>query len=170
VSAAVRRVNCSGCGHVRTEQVPWARPGARHTRDFEDTAAWLARKTSKTAVASLLRTSWETVDSLVHRLVTEHLDPAAAAERLATLSRTGVDEIAYRKGRRFLTIVTDHATGHVIWVREGRTQIALVEFLDTLGPEVHDRITAISMDMTRIYREAARVHLPQAAICFDPFT
>jgi transposase len=51
VSAAVRRVNCSGCGHLRTEQVPWARPGARHTRDFEDTAAWLARKMSKTAVA-----------------------------------------------------------------------------------------------------------------------
>jgi transposase len=39
VRAQVRRVDCRGCGRVRTEQVPWARPGARHTRDFEDTAA-----------------------------------------------------------------------------------------------------------------------------------
>jgi transposase len=25
------------------------------------------------------------------------------------------------------------------------------------------------MDMTRIYREAARIHLPQTAICYDAF-
>jgi transposase len=168
VRAQVRRVDCHGCGRVRTEQVPWARPGARHTRDFEDTAAWLVRRMSKAAVATLLRTSWNTVDGLVQRLVTAHLNPEAASHRLARLTRIGVDEIAYRKGRKFLTIVTDHDTGHVVWVREGRTQTALIAFLDTLGP-VRERIRAISMDMTRIYREAARIHLPQAAICYDPF-
>jgi hypothetical protein len=30
--------------------VPWARHGAGHTRDFDDLAAWLAVRTSKTAV------------------------------------------------------------------------------------------------------------------------
>ena len=169
VSAQVRRVDCRGCGRVRTEQVPWARPGARHTRDFEDTAAWLVRRMSKAAVATLLRTSWNTVDGLVRRLVTAHLHPGAASHRLARLARIGVDEIAYRKGRKFLTIVTDHDTGHVVWVREGRTQTALIAFLDTLGPAGRDRIRAISMDMTRIYREAARIHLPRAAICYDAF-
>ncbi len=149
--------------------MPWARPGARHTRDFENTAAWLVRRMSKSAVATFLRTSWNTVDGLVRRLVATHLDLPATADRVRQLARIGVDEIAYRKGRKFLTIVTDHDTGHVVWVREGRTQTALITFLDTLGPAGRERIRAISMDMTRIYREAARIHLPQAAICYDPF-
>jgi Transposase len=121
----------------------------------------------KAAVATLLRTSWNTVDGLVRRLVAAHLDPRVASHRLARLARIGVDEIAYRKGRKFLTIVNDHDTGHVVWVREGRTQAALIALLDTLGPGP-EQIRAISMDMTRIYREAARIHLPQAAICYDP--
>ncbi len=168
VHAQVRRIDCHGCGRVGTEQVPWARPGARHTRDFEDTAAWLVRRMSKAAVATLLRTTWNKVHGLVRRLVAAHLNPRAASQRLARLARIGVDEIAYRKGRKFLTIVTDHDTGHVVWIREGRTQTALIIFLDSLGP-VRERIQAISMDMTRIYREAARIHLPQAAICYDAF-
>ena len=170
VQAQVRRVDCRGCGRVRTEQVPWARPGARHTRDFDDIAAWLVRRMSKAAVATLLRTSWNTVDGLVRRVVTAHLDPHVASRRPAPLVRIGVDEIAYREGRKFhrMTIVTDHDSGHVVWVREGRSQTALIAFLDTLGP-VREQVQAISMDMTRIYREAARIHLPQAAICYDPF-
>jgi transposase len=150
---------------VRTEQVPWARPGARHTRDFEDAAAWLVRRMPKAAVATLLQTPWNMVDGLVRRLVTAHLNPKEASHRLTRPARIGVDEIAYRKGRKFLTIVTDH----IVWVRKGRTQTALIAFLDTLGPAGRERIRAISMDMTRIYREAARIHLPQAAICYDPF-
>ena len=36
----IRRVDCPDCG-IRTEEVPWSRPGARHTRDFEDTVVWV---------------------------------------------------------------------------------------------------------------------------------
>jgi transposase len=42
---------------VCTEQVPWARPGARHTRDFEDVVAFLAQRVDKTTIARLLRVS-----------------------------------------------------------------------------------------------------------------
>jgi hypothetical protein len=82
------------------------------------------------------------------------VDGLSGAWRPCRPARIGVDEIAYRKGRRFLTIVTDHDPGHVVWVREGRTQTALIAFLDTLGPGGRDRTRAISMDMTRISREA----------------
>ena len=34
VQCELRRVACRDCG-VRVEAVPWARPGARHTREFE---------------------------------------------------------------------------------------------------------------------------------------
>ena len=165
IEAVIRRVDCRGCGQVRTEWTPWARPGARHTRDFEDLAGWLAKRMSKTGVAALLRTTWPTVDALVARLVDAHLDN----DRLDGLYRIGVDEICYRKGRKFLTIVTDHDTGRVVHIAEGHTSVTLTAFYDLLGPERRARIRAVSMDMTRIYREPTREHLPQAAICFDPF-
>lgn len=65
LEAEVHRIDCPACGRVRTEQVPWGRPGARHTRDFDDVAAWFAQRMDKTSVARLLRCSWEAVDHIV---------------------------------------------------------------------------------------------------------
>jgi transposase len=94
LEAEVHRVDCRGCGRVRTEQVPWARPVARHTRDFEDVAAWLAQRMDKTSVARLLRCTWVAVDHTVDRVVVEHIDDA----RLDGLLRIGVDEVSYKRG------------------------------------------------------------------------
>ncbi|GAB1693468.1 helix-turn-helix domain-containing protein [Krasilnikovia sp. M28-CT-15] len=116
IEAEIRRVDCRACDRVRTEWMPWARPGARHTRDFEDMAGWLVKRLSKAGVAALLRTTWHTIDALVRRLVGEHLDE----DGLDGLYRIGVDEIAY-KGRKFLTVVTDHDTGRVVHLAEERT-------------------------------------------------
>ena len=55
--AEIRRLHCRRCGRVRTELVPWARPSARFTRDFEDVVAWLAQRMDKTAISRLLRLS-----------------------------------------------------------------------------------------------------------------
>ena len=57
LEAQIRRLWCPRCDRVRTEAVSWARPRARHTRDFEDVVAWLARRTDKTTITRLLRCS-----------------------------------------------------------------------------------------------------------------
>jgi transposase len=49
-----RLLRCRDCG-VRMEPVPWARPGAAHTRDFEDVVAWLAQQMARTPICGLLR-------------------------------------------------------------------------------------------------------------------
>jgi transposase len=126
----VHRIDCPACGRVRTEQVPWARPGARHTRDFEDVTAWLAQRMDKTSVARLLRCSWKAVDHIVDRVVVEHIDDT----RLDGLLRIGVDEVSYKRGHRYLTIVADHDTGRVVWVGKDRNKPAFDAFFDALGP------------------------------------
>lgn len=159
------RVNCRDCGRVRTEDVPWARPGARHSRDFEDVVAWMAQRCDKTTVSTLMRCSWETVDRIVKRVVADYLDEG----RLEGLYHLGVDEVSYRKGHRYLTVVVDHDTGRVVWVAKTRAKAALTSFYDALGPERCEQIAAVSMDMTSIYREATRESAPNAVICLDPF-
>ena len=94
LQAEIRRLRCRRCSKVRTEQVPWARPGARHTRDFQDVIAWLAQRTDKTTITRLLRVSWEAVAQIVTSVVAEQLDTA----RLEGLYRTGVDEVSYPQG------------------------------------------------------------------------
>jgi transposase len=165
LEAEIRRVDCRRCRRVRTEEVAWARPGARHTRDFEDVAAWLVQRTDKTSTATLLRCSWKAVDHIVRRVVAEQLD----TERLDELYRVGVDEISYRRGHQYLTIVADHDSGRVVWVAKGKRGKALEDFYAALGEERRARIEAVSMDLGTIYRDATRRGVPAATICFDPF-
>ncbi|MFD0579538.1 ISL3 family transposase [Dactylosporangium darangshiense] len=164
LEADVYRIDCGACLRVRTEQVPWARPNARHTSDFEDLVAWLAQRMDKTAVSRLLRCSWEAVDHIVTRVVAEHIDD----NRLNDLFRIGVDEISYRRGRRFLTIVADHDTGRVVWVGKDRSQKAFEEFFDALG-ERTAAVEAITLDGSSIFKSVAEQRIPRARICLDPF-
>ena len=160
----IRRVSCPSCG-VRTERVTWARPGSRFTIEFEDLVAWLAQRAAKSTVAELMRCSWESVDRIVTSVVIEHL----VDSRFDGLRHLGVDEIAYRSGHRYLTVVVDHDTNRVVWAIEGRTKEALAAFYDALGPERCALIEAVSMDMTTIYRSITQERIPHAAICLDPF-
>ena len=93
LEAEIRRLECPTRG-VRSEVVPWARPGARHARDFEDVVAWLCQRTDKTSVCRLMCCWWETVDRVVRDVVADHLDES----RLDDLFHLGVDEIACRQG------------------------------------------------------------------------
>jgi transposase len=165
LEAEVHRIDYQGCRRVRTEQVPWARPGARYTRDFEDVAAWLAQRMDKTSVARLLRCSWEGVDRIVNRVVVEHIDDT----RLDGLLRIGVDEVSYKRGHRYLTIVADHDSGRVVWVGRERTKQSFEAFFDALGPTRAAQVEAISLDGSSIYMPVARERIPQATFCLDPF-
>ena len=148
LESEIRRVDCPHCGRVRTEQVPWARLGARHTRDFEDVVAFLAQRVDKTTIARLLRCSWEAVANIVMRVVANHIDDS----RLDDLYRIGVDEIAYRKGHRYLTIVADHDKGGAaVWASEGRESETLKAFYDELGDDRKAKLEAVSLDMGSAY-------------------
>jgi len=168
VEYELRRVRCPDCG-VRVEAVPWARPAARHTRDFEDLVAFMAQQMAKTPICSLLRIGWDTVGAIVARVVGDHLDVG----RLEGLVMIGVDEISYRRGQRYLTQVCDHQTGQIVWARPGRDAATLQAFFDELGPR-RASIRAISIDMNGAYEKAIRhasaTHPDlDVEVCFDPF-
>jgi hypothetical protein len=90
--------------------------------------AWLAQHTDKTTITRLLRTSWETVAGIVTRVVAEEVvaEEGIDERRLKGLLRIGVDEVSYRKGYRFLTVVADHdQAGRVVGAGEGKNAATL---------------------------------------------
>ena len=163
IECELRRLRCRDCG-VHLEPVPWARPGAAHTRDFEDVVAWLAQQMAKTPIAGLLRIAWDTVGRIVARVVAERLDE----RRLAGLVPIGVDEISYRRGQRYLTSVVDHRGGAIVWCAPGRNAQTLQAFFDELGDR-KATIRAVSIDMSGGYEKAIRANVPGTEVCFDPF-
>jgi transposase len=166
LEAEIYRLSCPVCQRVRTEEVPWARPGSWHTRDFQDVVCYLAQRCDKTTICRLLRVSFEAVSRIVTIYVSEQLDPG----RLDDLYRIGVDEISYRKGHRYLTVVADHdRKGAVVWVKEGHDAKTLSCFYEELGKERAAELVAVSMDMSGAYKKATDDHAPQADQCVDPF-
>jgi transposase len=163
----IRRVCCPDCG-IRGEQVPWARAGSRFTRSFEDTCVWLARSAPKSRVAELLRIDWDSVGRMVERVVAEHTR-TRDGDGLDGLRRIGIDEVAYRKGHRYLMCVVCHDSGRLVWAAPGRSQQTAQQFFDALGPERCKQITAVSTDLHGGWLATIRTNCPTAAVCADPF-
>lgn len=166
VEATLRRLRCPTHGVV-VEAVPFARPGAHLTRDFDDLLAWLATRMDKTSIARLCRVSWRTVGRACGRVVATELDPG----RLDGLFRIGVDEISWRKHHKYLTLVVDHDRGVVVWGAQGRDAKTLDEFFDELGEDRSALIEAVSLDLGPAYLKSVQAdgHAPQAIVCADIF-
>lgn len=185
VRATLRQLRCPEHG-VRVEAVPFARHRAQFTCDLEDLVAWLATRTDKTAITRLVRIDWQTVGRVIGRVADEQLDD----RRLDDLFEIGIDEIAWRGGQRYLTLVTDHRAGKIVWGAEGRSAKVCDQFFADLDPPAcapaagadaghapaeavvgprAGQLTAVSLDMGPGYAKSARQHAPQAIICIDPY-
>jgi transposase len=159
------RVRCAEHGVVAA-QVPWARHGAGHTYAFDDTAAWLVTHCSKSAVRELLRVAWRTVGAIVTRVVT---DAETKTDRFAGLRRIGIDEISYKRGHRYLTVVVDHDTGVLLWAHPGRDEKTLEKFFDRLGAQRCAAITLVSADAAEWIKNVVAARCKNAELCLDPF-
>ncbi len=165
IEAEAQRVQCRLHGPT-VAQVPWARHGVGHTRDFDAMAAWLTVRTSKSATCQLMRVAWRTVGSIITRV---NEDVEAVVDRLAGLRRIGIDEISYKRGHRYLIVVVDHDTGRLVWAGPGRSEAALNVFFDELGEQRAAEITHISADMADWIAKTVAARPPNAVRCADPF-
>lgn len=159
------RVRCAVHGVVAA-QVPWARHDAGHTYAFDETAAWLVTHCSKSAVRDLLRIAWRTVGSIVTRVVA---DAENGTDRFAGLTRIGIDEISYKRGHKYLTVVVDHTSGVLLWAHPGRDSKTLEMFFDQLGAERCAQITLVSADAAPWIASVVADRCKNAELCLDPF-
>ena len=164
VRARLRRLECPEHG-VRVEGVPFARHGARFTRDFEQLVAWLATRTDKTTITRLVRIDWDTVGRIIARVCADELD----RDRLENLFEIGIDEVSWKRQHNYLTLVADHIRGQIVWGSEGNDSSTADRFFKQIGKSRSHAIEVISLDMGPGYAKSAREHAPQAIIAIDPY-
>lgn len=102
-----------------------------------------------------LRTSPDSVLNLIR---------AAALPDVASIQRLGIDEWAWRKGRRFGTILVDRERHRVVALLPERSADATAAWLAQ-----HPEITVITRDRSGLYAEAATRGAPQAIQVVDRF-
>ena len=160
------RVNCPEHG-VKASRVPWARHDTDYTYDFETAVAWLTLHATMQDVAEYFRIKWDTVGSIARR-VQKSLEESKPS-RFDNLVKIGIDETSYKKGHKYMTVVVDHATGHLIWAKKGHGKEVLSEFFEGLSEEQRTKIKYVTADGARWIADCITKYCTNAKRCIDPF-
>ena len=166
VESTTHRVRCPEHGVV-TAAVPWAYPGSGFTRQFDLTAAWLAERLPRSAVAAYMRIDWQTVGSCVSRALRD-LEPERA-RRLDGLVNIGIDETSCRRGHKYITVVVNHDTNEVVWVADGHGRSVLERFYKELTDGQRAGIRVVTGDGARWITDCVNEFTPGCERCVDPF-
>lgn len=163
---AVRRVDCPQCG-VTVEAVPWCRGKYRHTRTYQWFLAQWARRLSWQETARVFRTSWQSVFEAVKLAVIWGL----VQDQWKKVRTLGVDEIAWRKGHSYLTMVyqLDEDRKRLLWVGRDREEATLRRFFNCLGEKASRKVKFICSDMWKPYLNVIAGRAGQALHVLDRF-
>ena len=159
------RVKCATHGPT-VAQVAWARHASPFTRAFEDLVVHDAVFSNKNAAAGRYAITWRAVNSACIRVAEEALGRVDLLEGLVAVA---IDEVKYKKGQRYLTIVCDHFTGQVVWAAEGRSKATVGAFFDALGPDRARAVRFVSADGAEWIRTVVAARAPDAIVCVDTF-
>ena len=162
--AVARRVDCRVCGPT-VAAVAWARHASVFSRAFEDLVVHDAIVGNKQAAADRYGVSWRAVNNMCVRVATEALGRVDLLDGLIAIA---IDEVKYKKGHRYLTVVCDHFTGKVIWATEGRSKDTVDKFFDALGGRASN-LEFVTADGATWITEVVAVRAPDAVVCLDTF-
>ncbi len=163
----MRRVDCPDCNRVVIEQVPWGDGKHRTTTTYRWFLANWAKRLSWQEVAVISHTSWQTV----YRSVRYAVLWGIAHDTWKNVVSIGIDEIAWRKGHKYLTLVyqIDEGRKRLLFIAEERTQEALHRFFDRLLPEQIVELKFVVSDMWRNYLDVVRDRAGNAVHILDRF-
>ena len=152
---------------VKVVKLPWAEPSSRFTELFEALAIEFLKAASQKAVAGLLKLSWEEIHGIMERAVQRGLERRKAE----VIPQIGIDEKAFRKGHRYLTLVNDLVGHRVLYVAPERKESSLDGFWASLTAEQLEGIESVAMDMWDPYINSVKAHVLEAddKIVFDKF-
>ncbi len=86
------------------------------------------------------------------------------------MKRIGIDEISYKKGHKYLTIVYDLDRSCVVWIGKGKGRDTIDDFIkNTLSKQQREAIVEACCDMSEAYVGAIEDHCKKARLIIDRF-
>jgi transposase len=145
---APRRAHCPSCGVV-VEAMPWAAGKSPITTIYAWFLASWAQVLSWTETARRFRTSWHVVFDAVRQAV----QWGKAHRNLDGITAIGVDELSWKKGHKYLTLVyqVDRQCRRLLWIGRDRTATTFQRFFDWLGKERTATLQFVISDMWKAF-------------------
>jgi len=165
INCRYRTVFCFTCVCHRVEDLVFFEPHQRVTRRLACYVHDLCKVLPIQTVADHLGLNWKTVKQIDQAF----LEEAFGQTDYRDLRILAVDEIAIRKGHRYLTVVADHQTGRVVWLGQDRKAETLKAFFAGMTKQQKEALQAIAMDMWAPYIKAVREAVPHVKIVYDLF-
>ncbi len=155
-------ISCK-CGYYGIEKIDFMDKYSRYTNRFVQYVAQLCKTMSLVDVAEAANIDWKTAKRI------DLLELGKLIISLDDVNPTGIgiDEIAYAKGHKYLTVVRKIGGG-VIWIGKGRKKEVLDQFFKELGKEKCKNITVAVIDMWKPYIKSISENT-NAEIVFDKF-
>ena len=166
ISYRMRRVDCKNCG-VKVEKVPWADGKHSCCNAYRHYLSTWAMKMSWSETARTFKTSWDNVCRSVKWVV----DYGLKHRDLSGVSALGVDEVAYSKGHKYMTLVyqIDGKSKRLLGVLKDRKEEVLKSFFNELGEQWCSKIKVVCSDMWKPYLNVVKSTLPNALNILDRF-
>jgi transposase len=163
---AMRRVDCPRCG-VLVEMVPWGTGKSPLTHAYSWFLASWARSLSWKETALRFRTTWDTVFRAVEHAVLWGLEH----RNLEGIRSIGVDELSWKKGQKYLTMVyqIDHGCRRLLHISKDRTAQSFHSFFDMLGEQRTRSIQFVASDMWKAFFKVVRARCTDAVHVLDRF-
>ena len=162
----MRRVDCPSCG-VKVEKVPWA-DGKNHlSKVYMQFLANWAKALSWKEVSVRFRVNW----GKVFRSVKYIVEWGLSHRSLEGITAIGADEIQWRRGHKYLTLVYQINPNCVrlLWIGKERTEESFSKFFDMLGDKKAKVIEYVCSDMWRPYLNVIKERVPHAIHILDRF-
>jgi len=163
---SMRRVDCRRCG-VTVEKVPWS-DGKHHTTlSYRLFLSRWAKRLSWKETATVFGTSWDTVFRAVDWVVRWGL----VHREIGEIEAIGIDEIQYRRGHRYLTLVyqIDADCRRLLYVAKDRTEESLRGFFSTISENAKQSLKFVCTDMWRQYLTVVAEEVGHAVHVLDRF-
>ena len=160
-----KEIVCPTHGRVQ-ENIPWADAYSRITYRFEYAMLVYCQIMTQKAAAQLLHIAQSTLSGLLHRAI----ERIREGHRIRNLKSMGVDEISYKKGKKYATIVYDLNKARVVWVSKGKGGDTIDRFFNEILSDYQKRkIKWATCDMSQAYIGAIEKHCPNAILILDRF-
>ena len=160
-----KEIECPTHGRVQ-EEIPWACKHGRITYRTEYLVLVYAQLMTQKAAAELLRMAGSTFSDILHRTI----DRLRDGHRIRGLTAIGIDEVSFRKGHKYITVVYDLNRSCVVWVGQGKKRSTIDKFFnEMLSDYQKKRIQWACCDMSETFIGAILKHCPNAKLVLDRF-
>jgi len=160
-----KEIICPTHGRIQ-EEIPWADRLARVTYRTEYLVLTYSKLMTQKAAAVLLGIPSSTFSDILHRTITGIRD----GHRIRGLKSIGIDEVSFRKGNKYITVVYDLERHCVVWVGEGKGRSTIDRFFEEeLSKYQKEQIKWACCDMSETYIGAISDHCPNAKLVLDRF-